>query len=97
MLRETGFQVEVLHCHQVKRYIGLRLGAGGSQWLPVLDKLALIDTAREELTSSETVWPHEVRSVVAHFVHFGLLWRPSLSVLHTIFAFCRQGSPWRVP
>ena len=65
-LNRIGFQVKVLHCHEVKRYIGLCLGGGGSQWLPMPDKLALIVAAIEELTLSRTVWPHEVRSVVAH-------------------------------
>ena len=29
-LVKTGFQVKVLHCHEVKRYIGLCLGGGGT-------------------------------------------------------------------
>ena len=65
--------------------------------MPMLDKLALIDSASEELTQSRTVWPHEVRSVVAHYVHFGLLWRPSLAVLLNTFAFVQQRNPGLVP
>ncbi len=37
----------------------------------------------------------EVRSVLAHFVHFALLWRPALPDLHAFLQFVSGVDGWR--
>ena len=33
-------------------------------------------------------------SVVSQFTHYGLLWRPALSVLHSVYRFVQQDKAW---
>ena len=51
-----------------------------------------------ELLGSPNVWIPELRSTVAQFVHYGLLWQGSLSCLGAIFQFMQLGwgerGPW---
>ena len=71
-------------------YIGHTLRAYPAAWLPVASNLALLDTAMKELLSTHDVWVPELRSMVAQFIHFGLLRRSVLLCLNAIFKFMQH-------
>jgi hypothetical protein len=81
-LKAVGFVVEFTPTYKLQKVVGLAVGADGDPTLTVpLIKVGDLDRALEILSEAEFVLPALVRTVVAVYCWYGLMWRACFSAV----------------
>ena len=88
ILEVWGFRVQRSMAGTVTRFIGLRPVSWG--FVPTDDRLAALSLALWDIAHARVVKATTLRSVIGVLVHYGLLWRPSLAILHATFSLMQQ-------
>ena len=94
-LRKMGFVTTFAGPGEVDRYIGLAPLPGGG-WAPWGRRLAILHRALTELVENEWVCMPDLVRAIGIFIHFALLKRSALSLLHAYFKFAQADkATWR--
>ena len=85
VLEEAGFPVTYVRPADLKRYIGLEPIAKGAGWKPIPERRGALDCALEQLGWATHAPTAHVQQLLAIYIYFGLLWRPSISAPHCVY------------
>jgi hypothetical protein len=86
-IRRRGFMFTLKQSGSVDRFVGLTPQVSPPAWLPRLERLCTLGAALLQVAAWRAVSARILQVVVAHYVHWGILWRPSLSVPHAVYQF----------
>ena len=77
-----------------ERYIGFCFDSRRCRWTPTADRLGTLDRCIEEVLLARVVDVTVVHTLLCVYTWAALLWRPALSVPHSIYVFVRQSRRW---
>jgi len=97
VLESWGFRVTFKPAGEVDLYLGLIPCHRPARFEPSRERLVQLWCALEEARRSRSLAPRAVAALVAHYVHYALLWRPGLSVVSVAYRFAQleyPSTPW---